>query len=90
MTFLFRHVAWVDLAFNAFTLMAFFTFDQVGYKIQTFGLVYIFIILGLIGLTGISALLTFLSVRASIILGCLFFIPSGINLLFMLRLISDK
>ena len=91
MTFLFKHIAWVSLTFNVLSLMLYFMFgDRIGYKIQTFGLVYIFIILGLIGLTSISALSTFLSVRASIILGYLLFIPSGINLLFMLTLISDQ
>ncbi|RZM78967.1 hypothetical protein [Leptolyngbya iicbica] len=90
MTFVFKHVAWVDLAFNLLTLMIFFIFsDRIGYKIQTFGLVYLFIILGLIGLTAISALSSFLSVRISIILGCLLFVPSGLNLLWVITLASD-
>ena len=91
MIFIFRHIAWVDLAFNILSLIFYFTFsDRIGYKIQTFGLVYIFLILGLIGLTATSALLTFLSVQASIILGCLFFIPSVINIRFMLMAITPN
>jgi hypothetical protein len=91
MTFIFKYVAWVDLVFNLLTLMLFFIFsDRIGYKIQTFGLVYLFIILGLIGLSAISALLSFISVRTSIILGCLLFVPSGFNLLWVLTLSSDK
>ena len=57
MTFMMKHVAWVDLAFNILSLMVYFMFGhRIGYKISTFGLVYLFIILGLIGLTTISAL----------------------------------
>ena len=86
-----RYIAWGDLAFNILSLILYFTFsDRIGYKIQTFGLVYIFLILGLVGLTTTSALLTFLSVRASIILGCLFFVPSVINIWFMLKLITPN
>lgn len=91
MTFILKHVAWVDLAFNILSLMIYFIFDdRIGYKIKTFGLVYLFIILGLIGLTAISALSTFLSARVSIILGCLLFVPSGLNLLWAVSLGSDK
>lgn len=48
---LFTYLVWVDLAFNILSLVIYFTFsDRIGYKIQTFGLVYLFIILGLIAL----------------------------------------
>ena len=57
MTFMMKHVAWVDLAFNILSLMVYFMFGhRICYKISTFCLVYLFIILGLIGLTTISAL----------------------------------
>jgi hypothetical protein len=50
---LFTYLVWVDLAFNVLSLVIYFTFsDRIGYKIQTFGLVYLFIILGLIALIG--------------------------------------
>ena len=85
MTFLFKHISWVSLAFNALSLMLYFMFgDRIGYKIQTFSMVYLFIILCFIDLTTIRALLTFLSVRVSMILGYLLFVPSGINLYYAL------
>jgi len=86
-----KHIAWLDLAFNIGSLMLFTIYsDRFGYKLQTFGLVYLFIILGLIGLTAVSSLLMFLSAQASMILGCLLLIPSGINLLFALICASDS
>jgi hypothetical protein len=88
---LFTYLVWVDLAFNVLSLVIYFTFsDRIGYKIQTFGLVYLFIILGLIALSAISALLGFFSAGASIILGCLLFVPSALNLLSALTFASDK
>lgn len=91
MTFVFKHIAWLDLAFNVGSLLLFFIYsDRFGYKLQMAGFLYLFIILGLVAGSALSALSTFLSARASIVLGCLLFVPSGINLLFALVCASEK
>lgn len=90
-SFIFKHIAWLDLIFNIVSLVLFYLYrDTIGYKIQTFGLVYVFILAGLIGLTALSALVGFLSPKISIILGCLFLLPSVINLKFVLILSFPK
>lgn len=89
--FLFKYVSWFDLALNCISLALFIIFnDRFSYKIQTFGLVYMYILLGLIVLTGLCSLALFLSTRLSIVLGCLLLIPSIINLSFAMEVSFDK
>lgn len=89
--FLFKYVSLFDLALNFISLGLFVMLaDRIGQKIQTFGLVYVvFIIPGLIGLTGLSSLFLLLSTRLSILLGCLLLIPSIIHFKFILLVSFD-